>query len=214
MLSRLGTPLDQDLPADADVPAHGEDKGDQRRYSKQQYQAMWEAEQGQKLTSANKTTINLGCIGITANNLTGFASPDLREAYASFNDAYAAILYFMLFDPEAPPASDPPPHPLAPVVPHDERHAGRASADKRTIGRRSTRGTCCTRWHRSRCSVVTTPVALTVERMVPSRTGSAMTGRLGSGSVSRGAGPLHPASNRTGRLTPIARYLMRPEALV
>jgi hypothetical protein len=91
MLSRLGTPLDQDLPADAEVPAHGEDKGDQRRYSKQQYQAMWEAEQGRKLTSANKTTIDLGCIGITANNLTGFASPDLREAYASFNDAYAAM---------------------------------------------------------------------------------------------------------------------------
>ncbi len=36
-------------------------------------------------------------------------------------------------------------------------------------------------------SVVTTPVALTLERMVPSRTGSAMTGRLGSGSASRGA---------------------------
>lgn len=91
MISRLGTPLDQDLPPDADVPAHGEDKGDQRRYGKKQYEAMWEAEQGQKLTSANKTTINLGCIGITANNLTGFASPDLSEAYADFNDAYAAM---------------------------------------------------------------------------------------------------------------------------
>jgi Putative peptidoglycan binding domain len=90
-ISRLGTPLDQDLPADAEVPAEGEDKGEQRRYSKAQYQAMWEAEQGQKLTSSNKTTINLGCIGITANNLTGFASPDLREAYANFSDAYAAM---------------------------------------------------------------------------------------------------------------------------
>jgi hypothetical protein len=92
MLSRLGTPLDQDLPPDADVPDYGEDKNDQRRYSKQQYEAMWEAEQGQKLSSTNKTTINLGCIGITANNLTGFASPDLREAYANFNDAYAAMV--------------------------------------------------------------------------------------------------------------------------
>jgi hypothetical protein len=91
MLSRLGTPLDQDLPPDADVPAHGEDKGDQRRYGKQQYEAMWEAEQGRKLTSTNKTTIDLGCIGITANNLTGFANPDLREAYANFDDAYAAM---------------------------------------------------------------------------------------------------------------------------
>jgi hypothetical protein len=91
MISRLGTPLDQDLPADAETPAYGEDKGDQRRYSKQQYEAMWEAEQGQKLTSTNKTTINLGCIGITANNLTGFASPDLREAYANFGDAYKAM---------------------------------------------------------------------------------------------------------------------------
>jgi hypothetical protein len=52
---------------------------------------MWEAEQGRRLTATNKTTINLGCIGITANNLTGFASPDLREAYADFNDAYAAM---------------------------------------------------------------------------------------------------------------------------
>jgi hypothetical protein len=91
MLLRLGTPLDEDLPADAEVPAHGEDKGEQRRYSKQQYQAMWEAEQGQKLTTTNKTTISLGCIGITANNLTGFASPDLREAYANFSDAYKAM---------------------------------------------------------------------------------------------------------------------------
>jgi hypothetical protein len=91
MLSRLGTPLDQDLPPGAEVPDYGEDKGDQRRYSKLQYQAMWEAEQGRKLTATNKTTINLGCIGITANNLTGFASPDLQEAYADFNDAYAAM---------------------------------------------------------------------------------------------------------------------------
>lgn len=91
MLSRLGTPLDQDLPADAEVPDYGEDKGEQRRYSKQQYEAMWEAEQGQKLSSTNKTTIDLGCIGITANNLTGFATPDLREAYANFGDAYAAM---------------------------------------------------------------------------------------------------------------------------
>lgn len=91
MVSRLGTPLDQELPAGTDLPVHGEDKGEQRRYSKQQYQAMWEAEQGQKLTSTHKTTINLGCIGITANNLTGFASPDLREAYADFSDAYAAM---------------------------------------------------------------------------------------------------------------------------
>jgi microbial transglutaminase/putative peptidoglycan binding protein len=91
MLSRLGTPLDQDLPPDADVPVHGEDKGKQRRYSKQQYQAMWEAEQGQKLTATHKTTIDLGCIGITANNLTGFATPDLREAYADFSDAHAAM---------------------------------------------------------------------------------------------------------------------------
>lgn len=90
-LARLGVPLDQDLDPGADLPAHGEDKGEQRRYSKPQYQGMWEAEQGQKLTAANKTTINLGCIGITANNLTGFATPDLREAYVNFADAYTAM---------------------------------------------------------------------------------------------------------------------------
>lgn len=74
-LQFLGTPLDQALPAGADAPAFGEDKGEQRRYSVEQYVAMWEKEQGRKMTAGEKATIERGCIAITANNLQGGGNP-------------------------------------------------------------------------------------------------------------------------------------------
>jgi hypothetical protein len=89
-VARVGTPLDQPLPADAPVPAHGEDAGEQRRYTRKQFQEMWEAEQGHKLTFAQVRTIKLGCIGITANNLDG-GTPPLDEAYTTFAAAKAVM---------------------------------------------------------------------------------------------------------------------------
>ena len=86
VLARLGTPLDQPLPATAEKPIHGEDPGVQRRYSRLQYHAMWEAEQGHKLTYRQQKTIKRGCIGITANNL-GVANPPLDEIYSTFAKA-------------------------------------------------------------------------------------------------------------------------------
>jgi hypothetical protein len=52
---------------------------------------MWEAEQGHVLTLAEQTTIDLGCIGITANNLGGGGAPALNEVYATFDQAHAAM---------------------------------------------------------------------------------------------------------------------------
>ncbi len=92
-LQFLGTPLDKDLPAGADTPAYGEDKGEQRRYSVEQYIAMWEKEQGRKMTSSEKATIERGCIGITANNLQGGGDPlNFAEGtYGTFEQAYAEM---------------------------------------------------------------------------------------------------------------------------
>ncbi|MEM9491333.1 MAG: hypothetical protein AAGC55_19460, partial [Myxococcota bacterium] len=83
--------LDQDLPADAEAPAHGEDKGVQRRYTPEQYVKMWEDEQGRKMTKAERDTIDRGCIGITATNLNGGGNPPLDEAYGSFDSAHQAM---------------------------------------------------------------------------------------------------------------------------
>ncbi|HTR51221.1 MAG TPA: DUF4157 domain-containing protein [Kofleriaceae bacterium] len=70
----LGYELGKPLPAGADTPQYGEDP-DQRRYSVDQYEKMWEAEQGKKLTDPNKRTIERGCIGISANNIDGGGNP-------------------------------------------------------------------------------------------------------------------------------------------
>ncbi len=86
VLARLGTPLDKALPSSAEKPVYGEDLGEQRRYSRLQYHAMWEAEQGHKLTYAMKKTVRRGCIGITANNL-GTVNPPLDEIYSTFAKA-------------------------------------------------------------------------------------------------------------------------------
>ena len=90
VLARIGVPLNVPLPAGAPVPAYGEDSGEQRRYSRPQFEAMWEEEQGRKLTFAQKDTIKAGCIGITANNLRGGGDPPLDEVYSTFAKAQAA----------------------------------------------------------------------------------------------------------------------------
>lgn len=72
-------------------PAHGEDKKEQRRYSVEQYVNMWEAEQGRKLTPDERETIERGCIGITALNLSGGGNPPLNECYSTFGRAKASV---------------------------------------------------------------------------------------------------------------------------
>ncbi len=84
----LGESLD--TPAKVE-PAHGEDKKEQRRYSVDQYVNMWEAEQGRKLTPDERETIERGCIGITALNLSGGGDPPLNECYSTFGRAKASV---------------------------------------------------------------------------------------------------------------------------
>jgi Putative peptidoglycan binding domain len=86
VLARLGTPLDQELPPGAEVPKYGEDTGEQRRYSRLQYTAMWEAEQGRKMRWAEHQTIKRGCIGISAQNI-GAKNPPINEVYTTFAKA-------------------------------------------------------------------------------------------------------------------------------
>ncbi len=89
----IGTPLDQELPEGAADPHFGESKGKQRRYSPDQYVAMWEEEQGRKMTPAERETINRGCIGITATNLNGGGNP-LDAAigcYSTFDKAHQVM---------------------------------------------------------------------------------------------------------------------------
>lgn len=80
----LGTPLGQKLPEGAEKPVYGEDH-DQRRYSREQYERMWEEEQGRKLNPQERATIERGCIGITANNIAGGGNP-LQYSEANFGD--------------------------------------------------------------------------------------------------------------------------------
>lgn len=85
----LGHKLGEKLPEGEEKPAFGEDV-DQRRYSVEQYEAMWEKEQGKQLTDGNKKTIDRGCIGISANNIAGGGNPlQYAEAtYADFDKAH------------------------------------------------------------------------------------------------------------------------------
>jgi hypothetical protein len=90
----LGVPLNQELPEGQEEPKYGEYEGEQRRWSKEQYMAMWEEEQGRKLTPKEKETIDRGCIGITANNLMGGGNP-LRYAlkvYDNFASAHETMV--------------------------------------------------------------------------------------------------------------------------
>ena len=103
----LGHELGKPLPAGAEKPAFGEDE-DQRRYSPEQYGAMWEKEQGKKLTTGNKATIDRGCIGLSANNIAGGGNPlDYAEVtFGGFDQGHAYMaeknkeLHAMRADPE------------------------------------------------------------------------------------------------------------------
>jgi Putative peptidoglycan binding domain len=89
MLQRLGKPLDVPLEASDVQPQYGELAGKQRKYSKPQYEAMWEDEQGRPLTPHEKKTIDRGCIGIAAQDLNDY-NPPLDEMYSTFELAQAA----------------------------------------------------------------------------------------------------------------------------
>lgn len=90
----LGKPLDKPLDATDPAPAHGEVAGKQRKYSPEQYIEMWEKEQGRALTDDEKATIARGCIGITANNLSGGSNPldSAEKIYGTFDQAHAAMV--------------------------------------------------------------------------------------------------------------------------
>lgn len=86
----LGHKLGEALPEGAAVPQYGEDHN-QRRYSREQYQQMWEEEQKKKLTDREKATIERGCIGLTANNIAGGGNPldHALKVYGTFEQAHA-----------------------------------------------------------------------------------------------------------------------------
>jgi hypothetical protein len=89
----IGTPLTQDLKPGDSTPAFGEDKGHQRRYSPEQYVEMWEKEQGRKMSPEERSTLDRGCIGITATNLAGGGNPlDYAEkVFGNFEQAHALM---------------------------------------------------------------------------------------------------------------------------
>lgn len=90
----IGKRLDQPLDAQDPQPAFGETPGQQRRYSPDQYVAMWEKEQNRKMTPEERETINRGCIGITATNLAGGGNPlDYAEGvYGTFELAHQKMI--------------------------------------------------------------------------------------------------------------------------
>ena len=85
----LGHKLGEKLPEGAEAPKYGEDD-DQRRYSREQYQEMWEKEQQKKLSAGEKSTIERGCIGLTANNIAGGGNPldHALKVYGTFEQAH------------------------------------------------------------------------------------------------------------------------------
>lgn len=90
----LGVPLNEQLPEGQEAPVHGEVAGKQRKWSPEQYIAMWEQEQGRKMTPQERATIKRGCIGITATNLQGGGNPlDYAEkTYGNFEQAHAYMV--------------------------------------------------------------------------------------------------------------------------
>ena len=88
----LGSPLNGPQADGEPAPAHG-DSGDQRRFSVEQYVEMWEAEQGRNVSPEEQKTLNRGCIGITAMNLSGGGNPlDAAEGtWANFDQAQQAM---------------------------------------------------------------------------------------------------------------------------
>jgi hypothetical protein len=87
MLLRLGSRLDKPLPRGAPKPQR-EIAGQQRRYSVAQYIKMWEREQGRKITPEDRETIERGCIGLTADNLSGGGNPPLDLVFSTFEQAH------------------------------------------------------------------------------------------------------------------------------
>jgi hypothetical protein len=89
-LSRIGYRLDKPLPSGAPTPVE-DHAPQQRKWNKTDFYTFWEAEQGRKLKTPEKNTIDRGCIGITANNLEGGGNPSLVEVYDSFSAAHSAM---------------------------------------------------------------------------------------------------------------------------
>ena len=90
----LGTPLDKKAPSTEPKPGFGEDAGHQRRFTPEQYIEMWEKEQGRKLTAGERETINRGCIGLTATNLSGGGNPlsAAEKTFANFDLAHKTMV--------------------------------------------------------------------------------------------------------------------------
>jgi hypothetical protein len=91
VLARLGYPLGKPLPKGAERPLFG-DFGDQRRYSVDQFERMWE-KQFHALSDDEQLNVFRGCIGITATNL-GIGSdkhPPLGEVYGRFDQARQVV---------------------------------------------------------------------------------------------------------------------------
>jgi hypothetical protein len=79
----LGSELGKPLPAGSEAPL--KEMPDQRQYSVEAYERMWQKEQGKQLTPENEKTISRGCIGLTANNIDGKGNP-LQYAESVFGD--------------------------------------------------------------------------------------------------------------------------------
>jgi len=88
-LARMGYRLNVPLPSTAPRPLE-DHYPTQRKWAKTDFYKFWEAEQGRTLNATEKTTIDRGCIGITANNLNGGGNPSLVEVYDNFLSAQEA----------------------------------------------------------------------------------------------------------------------------
>ena len=84
--------LDEPIPRGEAKPKYGEDPGEQRRYSVDQYIEMWETEQGRRLTKAEKAQLARGCVGISSLNIWGAeGSPPLNYTYDTFEHAQDVV---------------------------------------------------------------------------------------------------------------------------
>jgi len=69
-------------------------KGERRKFTLEQYIAMWEKEQSRRMSPDEKTTLRRGCIGITAVNLEGKGNPidSAKKVYGDFERAEQHML--------------------------------------------------------------------------------------------------------------------------